>query len=308
MTMIEKLNAAGLPRPLTDDEADTLLDALPRNVLEDILDPNATGGEDVEHVRRNWRALLPSLSDEFPEPAALVPVPVTLHNELPADIVVISAESMAKISGAIAAAAEFTVVTEYNVKEADQAWREIQGLLRAIEVERTKWKRPLLDLGKAIDTAAKQAVEPLEAARSLLGSTINIFNAEQRRKADEAAAAERKRQQEAADAEAKRVREENEKRAKDAAAKRLPPPPPVIPAPPPRTSAIPKPPPPIVSSAVTTRKVKELVVIDRNAIPDEVGGVFLWDLNEDAVKRLVLAGAKIPGVDIVEVEVNAGRR
>jgi NADH dehydrogenase [ubiquinone] 1 alpha subcomplex assembly factor 7 len=67
--------------------------------------------------------------------------------------------------------------------------RDVAATLKSIEAARQEIKGPVLDLGRRIDAAAKEAVAPLVAHESRIKGLLSSYQAEERRKAAEAEAA-----------------------------------------------------------------------------------------------------------------------
>ena len=299
MTLAQLFSGTTVPPSTGADDLDNILDAAgslgQRAMTGDVLAVETFRA----WVNDNWRGIVP---EPVVTSGVAVTASVTLHHSLPADLVVVTAETKAKIQAAANVANGFVAVeiTEANVNTADVAWRDVQGMLRAVEAERTRLKEPVLDLGRQLDAAAREAVAPLEAAKRALGDKLGLFSQQQKKKAEEAA----REVQRIANEAAQKARAEQERQRAEAAKNNRPPPPPVLP---PRPVPAVKLPPPVVSKAVTMKKRKEIVVTDKSKIPFEVGGVCLWDLNEAAVKKLLEAGVKIEGVSLEEFDTAAGR-
>lgn len=140
----------------------------------------------------------------------------------------VTPEFLARREDAIASAALIARVSSPDENNhAVEVQKSLMSLVREVEAARKKLKEPVLDLGRRIDSAAKEAVEPITAAELPLRNLISDFADSERKRAQAEAArieAERRQAEEAALqarlAEEKRVREEAEARlraAKDAA-------------------------------------------------------------------------------------------
>jgi len=133
----------------------------------------------------------------------------------------VTPEFLARREDAIASAALIARVSSPDENNrAVEVQKALVGLVREVEAARKKLKEPVLELGRAIDAAAKAAVEPITAAELPLRNLISDFaDSERRRAAVEAARieAERRRAEEAA----LRARLEEERRVQEEAAARL---------------------------------------------------------------------------------------
>lgn len=243
---------------------------------------------------------------------ALIEIPEAIRN----GIVAIRPDISDRITAAIATATAITTVDAATLATADAAYKATHDLEKLVEAERERIKRPVLEIGRKIDAAAKGASEDLYKARVNLGKRIAAFQAaeadrvrREKEAAEREAAAERKRQEEA-----ERLRnEERDRKAKEAAqisaelGANFEPDPVQAPTYQPKTVVVTTAP-PIRSTAVTTKKVNVLVIDDATQIPEEVGGVALWTLNTTAVDRLLRAGLVVPGARLEEREETAARR
>jgi hypothetical protein len=117
--------------------------------------------------------------------------------------------------------------TQADLAEAIESIRELRAIQKATEDSRTSVKKPVLELGKAIDAKAKEFIGPVEAEMARVNGLVTAYQYEQERLRQEA---ERQRMeaikkaQEAeararAEAEAQRRKIEEEARAAAAAAK-----------------------------------------------------------------------------------------
>lgn len=101
----------------------------------------------------------------------------------------------------------FQVNTKEGDKEAREARRELVGLRTSLEEKRAELKKPVLELGRAIDAEAKRITAEIEALEKPIDEQIK---AEEKRKADERAA------REAAEKAEREAREKAEKARVDA--------------------------------------------------------------------------------------------
>lgn len=101
----------------------------------------------------------------------------------------------------------FQVNTKEGDKEAREARRELVGLRTSLEEKRAELKKPVLELGRAIDAEAKRITAEIEALEKPIDEQIK---AEEKRKADERAA------REAAEKAEREAREKAEKARIDA--------------------------------------------------------------------------------------------
>ena len=72
-----------------------------------------------------------------------------------------------------------------SAEDAANALRRLKDFTRSIETARADVKAPVLELGKRIDTLAKELTAQLESEADRLGKIIGAWQAEQRRIADE---------------------------------------------------------------------------------------------------------------------------
>jgi hypothetical protein len=254
---------------------------------------------------------------------------VLIANPLPAQIVALSEEAAANLAGLIRQGEALTTVANADdYAAADHVLAQVVKALKDIEAERKRIKAPIIDLGRALDEAAGEALAPLAGLKVELGKKLlayqtaeNARRAEEARKVAEArAAAEAKARAE--QQEADRIRKEAEaarlsaEMAVEVAAERgetLPPwemldapaevPAPVVIVPEYIAPAAPL----LKSSAVTTKTVKRLEVYDESQIPAEAAGVRLWIRDDKAIEKLLKAGVAVPGCRLVESTIIAAK-
>ena len=237
--------------------------------------------------------------------------PQRIEHSLPAPMIEVLPASMAQEITAAIAAAPSTVDAD-TMPLADRSSAELHRIEKAIEAQRVALKKPINDIGKAIDNICKNASAPVAEARRKINGMIGKHLAEierQRQEAIRKAEEERRR----IEAEARRAAEEAEaeRRRQEAQiadetcglfdgidmAPEEPPPPP--PPPPPQLPAVVIPP-PAKSGSVTMRTVKVLRITDRDAIPR----IYL-DINEARIRAAIASGIYVPGAEMVEEMVAA---
>lgn len=235
-------------------------------------------------------------------------VPLSIDNPLPSRIIVLSQEVLAEANALSERAAALTITDTDTMAVGDQVYRDLATLSKRIEAERQRLKAPILELGRSLDSCAKAAMEPMEAARAALGSRIAVFVKEENRRREE----ERKRIAEE-QARQQRERDERERRRLEEEARQVPD---SFDALPDESTVVitrePEPAPmPIVanvkSHAVRKKTVTTLIIGDRSKIPLEVGGVPLWTLDEKAVERLLKAGVQVPECRLEKTEDTAAK-
>ena len=195
--------------------------------------------------------------------------------------------------------AALTVTDATSQAAAEKALVGLHNAAKTIEDRRKALKRPITDLGKAIEACVSSVANPVTKAKQALQGKISDFLMAERAKAEEAAAAERKRLEEEA-------RIQAEKDATELAEIIGAPVEPdqvkvVVPVAAPVAAAP-------VSSAITMRSVTKLVIDDPAAVPCVVGGVDIRPINMAAVRRLLDAGVDVPGARLVTEEVAAMKR
>lgn len=236
--------------------------------------------------------------------------PVTIPNNLPQNIIAISAEMLAQITSLQVAAKSITAIADRaQFDAANEVVRGANKLAKAIEAEHKKFKAPILDLGRALDDAAGEAIAPLAGIKVDLGRMILAYQeaenarlAYQHRKAQEAA----------------RIAAEEAKRKADEAAAELaacnssmsaddtPPPdqvqvvhvPVIMPPGKPKL---------IKSSAVTERTIKDLEIYDQTLIPHTLAGAVLLVPDSKVIKKLLENGVQIPGCRLQERTIVAAK-
>lgn len=105
------------------------------------------------------------------------------------------------------------ISTQTEAQAVAHAIKEFQALSRETESSRTDVKKPVLELGKRIDSAAKEFIGPVETELARLRGLLNGYQAEQERQRREA---EAKRQ-----AEIRAAQEAEDKARREAEAARL---------------------------------------------------------------------------------------
>lgn len=115
-------------------------------------------------------------------------------------------EFISRRQTALESAKEITTVSdEFTQSIAVESARELAGLSKMVEKSRTDFKAPILELGRAIDSKAKELVVGIELESKRINGLVTAFQDTQRRKAE---AAERARL-----AEIRRIEDEQRKSA-----------------------------------------------------------------------------------------------
>ena len=230
---------------------------------------------------------------------------ITVPNPLPPVVVALTPEAVAEVTAALTSVSDACEagVTAETFAAASSAYERARKVAKEIEASRQAVKRPVLDLGKAIDAAAKAALAPLDDAIAKLGA---LLLAEQRRAnaEREAAAAEVRR------IEAERIATERKAQAEAAitdlfgspttpAAMDPHPTPAPLPVVPDKARAV-----------VRTVKRYTVEVIDARKVPrvmhDADGNAYqLVVLDESAIKRAMIAGVDVPGCRLLVEDVTA---
>jgi hypothetical protein len=239
---------------------------------------------------------------------------LTLANPLPSVLVAISAEHTAALARLDAEAKAMGPIDSLEAyKAADALLSRIVAASKAIEADRAALKRPIIDLGRALDELAGEALAPLLGHKASIGRRLVAFQEQEnaRREAErQRIEAERRAAEEAAAAEAKRLAEAEAARV--AAAAVASPwddvPEAVAPETAPwdepekiHTPIVYEPLPEVLkSSAVVRKTVREVVIVSPELVPREVAGIRLWSIDEKVLRKAALAGVQIPGVIVKE--------
>lgn len=225
-------------------------------------------------------------------------IAVTIPNPLPAELVALSAQAAADIRDlAVEAERITTVATAEDHQRTDRLLVAVVRAIREIEAERKALKSPVVDLGRALDEAAGEAIAPLLAIKARLGNALLTYqNAENARRQEEF-----RRQREIAEQAAREAAERARLRAEGELSAQDEPPPDIEPV-----VFVPEimPPAPgkeMKSSAVKFTTLKKVVIFDQGLVPDEINGQALWKLDEVLIGKLAKAGLQIPGVRVDEV-------
>lgn len=260
---------------------------------------------------------------------------LTIPSHIGPSIIVINNEAMARIQDLTTRAGEIpAITTPAEFCAADALLADAIKIIKEIEAKRSEIKRPVIDLGRAIDDAASNATAGLTTIKTKLGKRLLAFQEAENARREE----ERKRleaQRLAAEAEERRIAaeraaqvakaeaEERERQrtaalAEESAADNDAPPweqparaPAPVVAPAPEIVHIPTVLPPsyeeqraaapLKSSAVVSRTAKKVEVPNPELVPDEIAGVKLWILDLKTIDRLAKSGVVIPGVTVSEV-------
>ena len=255
---------------------------------------------------------------------------VIIPSGIPASIVVVGDEVMDRIHDLTTRAGEIPAITNSDeFRAADALVSEVVKITKDIEAERARIKRPIIDLGRALDDAASEATAGLVVIKAKLGKRLLAFQEEENRRREEVRrqmdeqrlAAEAEARRIAAEARAKAEAQERERQkaaalAEEAAAEDGAPPweqpaPAPVQAPVPEVVHVPTVLPPcyeqqaaaapLKSSAVVSRTMKKVEVPNPELVPDEIAGVKLWILDLKTIDRLAKSGVVIPGVTVSEV-------
>lgn len=245
--------------------------------------------------------------------------PITIPNTLPPAIVALASETLDQIARLESQAAVIpaTITDVAQMRAADLIVGEVIRLDKAIEAERKRLKKPILDLAEALDMASSEARTPLIGIKADLGRAILAFQAEENRRREEARRVmeEERRRQEAEAAAALVAALEAQRQAEQAATEAAP----WDDAPAATAAPVHVPeviPPsyqdqvavaPLKSASVVRKVTKKVQIVDPSKVPPEVGGVGLWIIDTKAVERLAKAGVSIPGVEVIEVETLAAK-
>lgn len=235
---------------------------------------------------------------------------VIVANPLPSGLVAVSVETAQAIDALETEGRAITAVTTAeDFQRADDVLLRIVKLCNGVEDERKRLKAPILDLGRALDDAANEAVTTLLGIKADLGRSLLAYQqAENRRREEERRRLEEQRRQ--AD-EAKRLAAEQA--AKEATADEPAPwdepaaAPVIVPEVLPPTIDQQLAAAPLKSSAVIRKTVRKVEIHQPEMVPREIAGVPLWVIDHKAVERLAKGGVQIPGVRIIEVETVAAK-
>lgn len=99
---------------------------------------------------------------------------VSVKADITGDLVVINAETVA-VAETLAKEAMGLAVTSATADKAGELLNTITKLEKAVDKQRAEIKRPVLDLGKAIDAEAKKALEPLREGKANLKTGIEAL-------------------------------------------------------------------------------------------------------------------------------------
>jgi len=228
---------------------------------------------------------------------------ITIKNPLPAELVALSEETIEKRDSLLEAsvAARRAITDEASYRSANAVYKDLHAFGRAVEAGRKDLKRPILDIGAALDAAAHEAMEPIDAEKQALGRAIadyeRIENARREEERKKAEAEARAREE----AERKRLEEEARQRAEMDA-------PPGAPVQEPDFGAIPTvrpiapaPTPAPLKGAVRTSVRKKVVITDASKVPFEMNGLRLWkEPDPRAIEMLQKQGVTVPGCEYVD--------
>lgn len=233
---------------------------------------------------------------------------MVLAHEIPAPLVVFDAKTAAEAKAIVAQCNAITTIDDATRARADAAMRTGTALERQIEKHRVAAKAEPLDLCRKIDAACKGYMDQLATATKRVAMLLDADTQRQlaivraREEAQQRAIEEARRQaqiQEVADQVAIADLGEPATAADKVALAELEAEvmverelsavvPMTVPASVPKTGA-------------TRRMVDELVIDDVDAIPRTINGIELLVVDKAAVKRMLLAGVKVPGCRLTKV-------
>lgn len=232
---------------------------------------------------------------------------ITIPNALPAVLVAVSLETIEKRDDLLdrsVATRKAGVTDEASHKAANAVFKELHTFARAVETNRKDLKKPILEMGRALDAAADEAMAAIETEKSELGAAIATFEREENARREEV---RRKAEAEARRQEAEALAAAETRRMQEQAAAEFAAPPGEEPAPvqdfgrdvvkP--VAAAPTPAP--LKSSVRTTVRRKAVVTDTAAVPFMLNGLRLWkEVDLVTVKTLLDAGIQVPGCTLVE--------
>lgn len=237
-----------------------------------------------------------------------LPQPIVQQTAERALIEVFSQQQVAECEGLIAHANAAVPIDAATNAAAERTLLRLHDALKAVEARRVELKKPIAQMGKAIEEIAAKLAEPMDAAKRSLQGRIIAFSRAAREKAEkerqEAETAAR-REREAAEAAALAKAAQEAKDLADVLGE------PVVVEPEPVAPVAPRAPIPTAPpSAVQPRKVLRVVIDDPSLIPYRVADQVLMHPDHAAIKRVLGLGINIPGARLVEDEqvAMAGRR
>lgn len=204
---------------------------------------------------------------------------IVVPNETQRPIVAVDGELLEQVEDVTRKALALAVKDGAGLERGDALNSQVIELRRLVEDQRKKAKAPVSALAKAIDDAAKPLLSDLDRAKLALSKKLLDFQKAQ--------------------VEAERARRAPEPEPADDGEDEAP-------APPPRIEILPAKPAPRVQS-VTTRTYKRVEVVDEDAIPRVSSGLRLLVPDLDAIRKLLIAGATVPGCKLVDEEGIAAR-
>lgn len=224
---------------------------------------------------------------------------------LPATLVVLDEKVLERIEALSHQAYKLAITDPDALRQADALYKQMRGPVKEIESNRKTLTAPLDMVKAAAIEAERSGIEPLTQACADLAKRIaDAVAAENAKRAEAARLAEIERQrlqaEENARADAERARLQQE------AIDNAPPGEPVeevpVTAALPVAVAAPYVAPALKSSAQRNKTDWLLVIEDLAKVPCEIGGAVIRPLDEATCKRLMRAGAKIPGLRLDEVK------
>lgn len=113
----------------------------------------------------------------------------TVAVELPRPIIALDDATLAEARDLALGLGSFGALDDEGAERADQILGQAKGFLRELEKRREDVKRPVLDLGRAIDGVVRAVAEPIKEASDDLGRRLLAFTRERAAQARERAEA-----------------------------------------------------------------------------------------------------------------------
>lgn len=238
---------------------------------------------------------------------AELPQPI-LSTTGPRSVIEVYNQQQVALYEGLVADANAAVCTDATTNgKAEAVLLRLHDAMKAVEARRAELKKPITQIGKAIDEIAAKLEAPMDVAKRALQGRIIAFKAKEREQAEQARrdAEEKARRERLAAEEAARVKAAAE--AKELAEVLGEP---VVVEPEPVKAPAPAalPAVPTASAAVQVRKVMRLEITDASKIPHRIGDTVLMVPDHAALKRVLGLGIEVPGARMVEDEQLAMRR
>jgi hypothetical protein len=226
--------------------------------------------------------------------------------DLPKTLVILDMDGLDRRDELALAAINLPIASAEDLAKADRINKAMQEMIKAIHADRLSRTKPIDEIVSQAIKLEGEAVEPIKNAILALSQRIRAYETEMQRIYDEKvrrAREETERRQreedEAAEAERARMQAEAEE---NAAPGELPEEIPVTAALPTRVEAVRVGPPPPKSSSVKGKTNRDVIVDDESLIPIEWAGAVIRPPDLKAIKALLVAKAKIPGVHLEETQ------